>query len=129
MRGCSVITLVTPRGVQQVEDLWLDPGTLDAATGWKLEPEGLCRDDVCLLVPDELRRDGKVDVAALWTRLGRPVLTSGDAVYLGEDAASKPPLQAGAIAPDFTLRDLAGVEHSLSDHRGKKVFISSWAPW
>ena len=122
-------TLVTPRGVRQVEDLWLDPEALDAATGWQLKPEGLCRDDVCLLVPDELRRDGRVDVAALWARLGRPVLTSGDAVYLGEDASSKPALQAGAAAPDFTLRDLAGVEHSLSDHRGKKVLISSWAPW
>lgn len=121
--------LVTARGVQELDDLWLDPATLDAATGWQLKPEGLCRDDVCLLVPDELRRDGRVDVAALWTRLGRPVLTSGDAVYLGEDASSKPPLQAGAPAPDFTLRDLADVEHSLSDHRGKKVLISSWAPW
>lgn len=122
-------TLVTPRDVRQMDDLWLDSETLEAATGWQLKSEGLCRDDVCLLVPDELRRDGRVDVAALWARLGRPVLTSGDAVYLGEDAASKPQLRAGSIAPDFTLPDLAGVEHSLSDHRGKKVLISSWAPW
>jgi hypothetical protein len=57
------------------------------------------------------------------------VLTSGDATYLGEDAASKPRLQAGDPAPDFTLPDLAGVQHSLRDHRGKKVLISSWAPW
>ncbi len=122
-------TLVTPRGAQEVGDLWLDSATLDAATGWHLEPEGLCRDDVCLLVPDELRRGDRVDVDALWTRLGRPVLTSGDAVYLGEDAATKAAPLAGGLAPDFTLRDLAGVEHSLSDHRGKKVLISSWAPW
>ena len=122
-------TLVTTRGARQVDDLWLDPEALDAATGWQLKPEGLCRDDVCLLVPDELLRDGRVDVAALWERLARPVLTAGDAVYLGEDAATKPALRAGDLAPDFTLRDLAGVEHSLSDHRGKKVFISSWAPW
>ncbi|HEX4906087.1 MAG TPA: hypothetical protein VFU93_11600 [Acidimicrobiales bacterium] len=122
-------TLVTPRGVRQVEDLWLDSAALDAATGWQLKPEGLCRDDACLIVPEELRHHDRVDVAGLWTRLGRPVLTSGDAVYLGEDASSKPALQAGAMAPDFTLRDLAGIEHSLSDHRGKKVFISSWAPW
>lgn len=122
-------TLVTPLGVHQVDDLWLDADALAAATGWHLRPEGLCRDDACLLVPDELRRGDTVDVGALWARLGRPVLTSGDATYLGEDAAAKPVLRAGAMAPDFTLRDLAGVEHSLSDHRGKKVFISSWAPW
>lgn len=121
--------LVTPLGASPTAGPWLDAGELASATGWQLEPEGLCRDDICLLVPDELRRDGRVDVAALWAHLGRPVLTSGDAIYLGEDAASKSTLQAGAAAPDFTLRDLAGTEHSLSDHRGKKVFISSWAPW
>jgi hypothetical protein len=124
-----VITIVTPRGVQQAEDTWLDADTLADATGWHLRPEGLCREDVCLLVPDELRRGETVDVAALWERLGRPVLTSGDAMYLGEDAATKPSTTVGALAPDFTLRDLDGVEHSLSDHLGKKVFISSWAPW
>jgi hypothetical protein len=27
------------------------------------------------------------------------------------------------------LRDLDGREHSLSEHRGKKVFLVSWAPY
>ena len=122
-------TLVTPRGAHPVDDLKLEPGVLEQATGWKLEPEGLCRGDVCLLVPDELRGDGRVDAVALWRRLGWPVLESGDATYLGEDASTKADAMAGDVAPDFTLSDLAGMEHSLSDHRGKKVLISSWAPW
>lgn len=124
-----MLTLVTPRGARSTEDGWLDGDALAEATGWHLRPEGLCRDDVCLLVPDELRRGDAVDAVGLWERLGRPVLTSGDAVYLGEDSASKPTLVAGAPAPDFALRDLHGVEHRLSDHRGKKVFLASWAPW
>ena len=32
-------------------------------------------------------------------------------------------------APDFTLPDLDGRLHSLSDYRGKKVFLVSWASW
>jgi hypothetical protein len=107
----------------------LDGPALRAATGWELKPEGLCRDDVCLLVPDALRDATTVDVVALWRHLDRPVLTSGDAVFLGEDAATKPAANAGAPAPDFTLRDLDGRQHSLSEHRGKKVFLASWAPW
>jgi hypothetical protein len=122
-------TFVSPRGVISADDGWLDADQLASATGWHLRPEGLCRDDVCLLVPDEVRRDDRVDVVALWERLGRPVLTAADAVYLGEDAGTKVDALAGGVAPDFTLRDLAGVEHSLSDQRGKKVLISSWAPW
>jgi peroxiredoxin len=33
------------------------------------------------------------------------------------------------MAPDFTLPDLDGRMHSLSDYRGKKVFLLAWASW
>lgn len=100
-------------------------GTLEQATGWILKPEGLCRDDLCVLVPDDVRGDP----VALWNRVGWPVVSSGDDVYLGEGASARADALTGSIAPDFTLQDINGVEHSLSDYRGKKVFISSWAPW
>ncbi len=32
-------------------------------------------------------------------------------------------------APDFTLTDQYGVTHSLSDYRGKTVFLNFWATW
>lgn len=32
-------------------------------------------------------------------------------------------LEIGTIAPDFTLPDQNGVEHTLSDYRGKKVVL------
>ena len=32
-------------------------------------------------------------------------------------------------APDFTLPDLAGHMHSLSDYRGKKVLLIAYASW
>jgi hypothetical protein len=108
-------TLVGPRGA----------GTLEQATGWSLKPEGLCRDDLCVIVPD----DGRDDPVALWQRVGWPVVTSGDDAYLGEGAAMRADALLGTVAPDFTLRDIDGVEHSLSDHRGTKVLIASWAPW
>jgi hypothetical protein len=125
-----VPTLVTALGAHPIEDRHVDAATLAAATGWELKPEGLCRGDVCLLVPDALRQTPTtVDVVALWRHLGRPVLESNGDIYLGEDATTKADAMAGDRAPDFTLPDLDGVEHSLSDFRGKKVLISSWAPW
>ncbi|MBI3853814.1 MAG: redoxin domain-containing protein [Verrucomicrobia bacterium] len=33
------------------------------------------------------------------------------------------------MAPDFTLPDLKGKAHSLSDFRGKKVLLITWASW
>ena len=32
-------------------------------------------------------------------------------------------------APDFTLTDQYGVSHTLSDYRGKVVFLNFWATW
>ena len=31
--------------------------------------------------------------------------------------------------PDFTLPDITGKLHSLSDFRGRKVFLATWASW
>ena len=35
----------------------------------------------------------------------------------------------GDAAPDFTLPDSTGRMHRLSDHRGKKVLLVTWASW
>jgi peroxiredoxin len=33
------------------------------------------------------------------------------------------------MAPDFTLPDLSGTPRRLSDLRGKKVLLVTWASW
>jgi len=33
------------------------------------------------------------------------------------------------LAPDFTLTDVSGKEHKLSDYRGKDVLLIFWATW
>jgi peroxiredoxin len=35
----------------------------------------------------------------------------------------------GKTAPDFTLTDITGKQHKLSDYRGKNVMIIFWATW
>ena len=35
----------------------------------------------------------------------------------------------GKTAPDFTLADIAGKQHKLSDYRGKNVLLVFWATW
>jgi len=35
----------------------------------------------------------------------------------------------GKVAPDFTLADINGKDHRLSDYRGKPVILIFWATW
>jgi peroxiredoxin len=39
------------------------------------------------------------------------------------------PVSVEYAAPDLTLQDLAGAEHSLAEYRGKVVLVNLWATW
>src|SRR5262245_25753162 len=137
-----MITLMTDEGERALREaqadgdaLWLSARESEAATGWAPSEEGLCRDAVCVPLPPgrerELVRDGRVNVAALWRHLGRPVVHSarGHAWVLGQDARERADALRSLQAPDFTLPDPAGRLHSLSEQRGKKVLLVTWASW
>ena len=82
-------------------------------------------------MPPMALRDGRVDVEAFWRRLGHPVLCADDRQtwVLGTGAGERNAALAGLMAPDFTLSDLSGTPRSLSDLRGKKVLLVTWATW
>jgi hypothetical protein len=114
--------------VAATDGLWLSAEDAERSTGWTLKPEGMCRDELCVPMPV---RDDRIDVAAFWARLGQPVAhdAGGETWVLGTGAAQRNDAFAGLVAPDFTLPDLAGVPHTLSTLRGKKVFLCTWASW
>ena len=113
------------------EGLWLSAADAERATGWTLKPEGMCRAEFCVPMPAAAVRPGAVDVAAFWRKLGNPVLhdEAREAWVLGAGAGARSASLASLAAPDFVLPDLAGAPHRLSDLRGRKVFLVSWAPW
>ena len=115
------------------DNLWLSAADLHAATGWELKPEGLCQADRCVRVPQGtgLVSDGKVNVAAFAALLDQPVVRDvAHGVWsFGEASSARRAAMQSLEAPDFTLPDLDGRLHSLSDYRGKKIFLVSWASW
>ncbi len=116
------------------EGLWMTSEELAAVTGWTLKPEGFCKGDVCVPVPNpatDYVNEGRVNVSALWVLLGKPVVSSDDqSVWcLGEDAAVRNDAMLSLEAPDFSLPDLNGHYHSLSDFRRKRVLLITWASW
>jgi hypothetical protein len=117
--------------VAATDGLWLSAADAERATGWTLKPEGMCRDEACVPLPAGETRDGKVDVAAFWRRLGHPVLhdEARETWVLGIGSDARNQSLADLDAPDFTLPDLDGVPHTLSALRGRKVFLATWASW
>ncbi len=112
------------------EHLWLTAADLQRATGWKLEPEGLCRGDACVRTqPAWSDGSGRVDLAAFAAYMGQPTLRDGDAIAFGEALSTRRDSLFSLEAPDFTLPDIDGKLHSLSDFRGKKVFMYSWGSY
>ena len=101
--------------------------------GFTLTPEGLCQGDLC--IPIAARKDlideQGIDLAGLADALGRPVAIDAAeaAASMGAATASHGEQLASGIAPDFTLPDLSGKEHSLSSFRGKKVLLIAYASW
>ena len=115
--------------------LWLDAAQIRRSTGWDWKPQGLCREDTCMPVPRDAGQpmlDGdRLDIAAFWRFAGWPVVNDEHKRLwvLGEGAARRADALSSHQAPDFELPDLHGRTHRLSDLRGKRVFLSTWASW
>jgi hypothetical protein len=119
-------------GVVTGDRVWLPAADLEPALGWALTVEGLCRDGVC--VP---RRVGPaageqgIDLAELAETLDRPLAldVAERAACLGVSATDRAGALASLTAPDFSLPDLDGRAHALSEHRGKKILLVAYASW
>lgn len=112
--------------------LEVETQAFEAASGWHIRPEGACRGDVCVPLPDDTRIGGgerlRVDVLA--DRLGAPLLhDEARGVYaMGPSTVSGRALTS-AEAPELELPDLDGNPFKLSSLRGQKVLLVAWASW
>ncbi len=103
------------------------------ALGYELKPEGLCHGATCFPVREReaLVRGGALDVAELARVTGRPLALDPQerAGAIGVALDDRLAALRGLAAPDFTLPDFAGREHSLSGYRGKKVLLIAYSSW
>ena len=119
--------------VVDADGVRLSPDVVQRSLGWRLEAAGLCRGDTCVPVRPEhgLLRDDGLDLRVLASLLERPLALDVDErmACLGASAAERGHRLRSLDAPEFTLPDLDGHPHSLTDHRGRKVLLLAWASW
>ena len=127
----KILTPTADHDVAVHGGLWMSPVDAERVTGWTLKPEGMCRAEFCVPLPASAVKPNEVDVAAFWTKLGGPIVSTEnrDVWVLGAPAEERNAALEGLEAPDFTLPDVDGVPRSLSQLRGKKVFLATWASW
>lgn len=120
-------------------DLWVVAEDLPKINGFTLKPEGMCRDDICIPVRQDQDSDlfvqrGKLKWLSL-TQFARNLKQAyardleTDTWSFGEIPLTRDRFLNGAMAPDFELKDRNGKTVRLSDFRGKKVMLVTWASW
>ena len=120
-------------------ELWITTKDLARATRFAIKPQGVCRDELCFPLP----RNRKAEFiskkgSTTWfnlTEFARLIKQpfAADAKNGVWHFGPRPAEQNGYLdsleAPNFALPDLNGKLHSLSDFRGKKVLLVTWASW
>lgn len=123
--------------------LWITTADLKRATRFEVKPQGVCRDELCFPLPKAkhdafIHKDaGNGNSSQTWFNITafadlvhQPV--AHDAAlgtwYFGLRSDQRQQLTL-LQAPDFALPDLHGNLNRLSDFRGKKILLVTWASW
>ena len=121
------------------KDLWITMKDLKRATGFVVKPQGVCRDQLCFPLPAKRKTEfiskrGAVswfNLAAFAELVKQPIARDekNGTWYFGKREDERGAYMASLKAPNFALPDINGKMHSLSDYRGKKVLLVTWASW
>ncbi len=121
------------------KDLWITKKDLARATRFVVKPQGVCRDELCFPLPKNRKaqfslKQGKVEWFNLseFARLVKQPTAfdvKNGIYYFGPRPDAQNAHLNSLEAPNFTLPDVNGKMHSLTDFRGKKVLLITWASW
>ena len=131
--------ITVDRTLADPNDLWVVPEDLPRVNGFELKPEGACLDELCVPVLQDrdsemfVTRGGQgwFNVTELARKLEQAYVVDYDrGVWsFGEIPVTRSSFLRSAMAPDFELPNREGTLVRLSDFRGKKVLIVTWASW
>ena len=111
--------------------LWIQKADLPRINGFELKPQGACRADVCIPIPRTMMRGTTFNLTAFAKRAGQHVVAdTGARVWsFGEIPVVRGSFLESRLAPDVTVPDRKGRPVRLSQFRGKKVLLVTWASW
>jgi hypothetical protein len=127
------------RTLADPNDLWIVPQDLPRINDFVLKPEGACLEELCIPVRQDRDSEmfvtragqGWFNASELARRLQQAFVVDREhAVWsFGNIPVARNAFLQSAMAPDFALPDRSGKLVRLSDFRGKKVLLITWASW
>jgi hypothetical protein len=120
----------TPSG-QGAASLWIRKADLPRINEFALKPQGACRADVCIPIDKTMVRGGYFDLTAFARRTGQAIVAEPPARVwsFGEMPVVRGSFLESRLAPDVGVPDRSGRIVHLSQFRGKKVLLVTWASW
>jgi len=112
-----------------VTDLWIRSADLPRINEFEVKPQGACRADLCIPVSKDLRNGEWFNLTGFARKIGQAVVADASVWSFGEIPVVRGTYYSTRIAPDFAVPDRSGKIVHLSDFRGKKVLVVTWASW
>ena len=130
-------TITLERALIDGQKLWVPQDRVESITGFELKPQGLCAGEICIPMPADgswlMQSDGVtyLQVTLFAEKVGQVFAVDPEQHVWSFTAVPKAPTAPlmDGLAPDFALPDRTGKLLRLSDFRGKKVLLLTWASW
>jgi hypothetical protein len=112
-------------------DLWVRKADLPRINEFEVKPQGACRNDVCIPIPKAMAQGEWFNLTGFAHKLGEAyVADAGTRAWsFGEIPVLTGSYATSRMAPDFAVSDRKGRVVHLSDFRGKKALVVTWASW
>jgi hypothetical protein len=113
------------------KDLWVRKADLPRVNEFEVKPQGACRRDVCIPIPKTMLQGEWFNLTAFAHKVGEAYIadSTSRAWSFGEIPVVTGSYAASRLAPDFAVPDRRGKVVHLSDFRGKKALVVTWASW
>jgi hypothetical protein len=110
-------------------DLWVRSADLPRVNEFEVKPQGACRADICIPLSKDLKKAEWFNLSGFARRVGQSSVSDSNVWSFSEVPLLRGTYFNSRIAPDFAVPDRKGKVVHLSDFRGKKVLVVTWASW
>ena len=111
------------------KDLWIRSSDLPRINEFELKPQGACREDMCIPIAKNLKQGAWFNLTGFARNIKESFVADAGVWSFGEIPVLRGSFVNSRVAPDFAVPDRKGRIVHLSDFRGKKVLVVTWASW